>query len=186
MRIVLIHGFNVRDGGAGTVDKLVPFLEEAGHEVDKDEADYGWFGLWAVRFRKASAVRRIAKALEHADAVISHSNGSNYEHKALKALNGRGCYRVIRLSPALNRTTGAAKNVGRCYVYHTLSDVWTWLSGWLPWHPWGRQGWRGYLGRDDRIVNRDFSDTIRGHSGWFDDDAVAYVADEILLSLEAP
>ena len=26
MRVVLVHGFNVRDGGAGTVDRLIPRL----------------------------------------------------------------------------------------------------------------------------------------------------------------
>ena len=28
MKIVLLHGFNVRDGGKGSIDKLEPFLKK--------------------------------------------------------------------------------------------------------------------------------------------------------------
>jgi hypothetical protein len=184
MHIVLIHGFNVSDGGAGTVDKLAPYLEAAGHTVDKDEADYGKLGFWKVRFGRFSAVRRITRALEGADVAISHSNGGNYANKALKALHGRGWYREVRISPALNRKTAAAENVARCTVFFTKSDLWVWLAGFLWFHPWGRQGQKGYKGTDPRMINLDFSDTVKGHSGWFDDDQVEATAKEIIEALK--
>lgn len=185
MRIVLIHGFNVRDGGAQTIDKLRPYLEQAGHEVECDAADYGFFGLWAVRFRKHGAVLRIANALKKADAVIDHSNGANFEHKALSLIEQHGGhYKVVRLSPALNRSTAAAANVDHCTVFYTRTDFWVWVSGFLRFHPWGRQGQRGYQGTDTRMRNRDMSDLIQGHSDYFRDENVEFIANEVLIALE--
>ena len=186
MKIVLVHGFNVRDGGSETVDRLADYLEEAGHQVESDQADYGFFSLWMVRFRKHSAVLRIAEAIQDADAVVSHSNGANYAHKALKLVqhNDRQ-YLEVRLSPALNRSTAAAPGVTQCTVFHTLTDFWVWLSGFLPWHPWGRQGQRGYKGPDDRMRNWNMSDIVRGHSDYFTDENVKYISSEVLLALES-
>ena len=184
-KIVLIHGFNVKDGGRNTVDKLAPHLREAGYTVETDEADYGFFSLWMVRFAKHSAVLRIANALKSADIVISHSNGSNYENMALRLLDQhKKEYVSFRLSPALNRKTPYPVSVKRGFVFHTMSDFWVWVSGFLPFHPWGRMGQRGYSGQDSRIINRDFTDLIRGHSDWFKNGNAKFVASEILTALE--
>jgi len=185
MKIVLIHGFNVKDGGANTVDRLAPGLIKAGHYCEMDEADYGFFNLWKVRFRKHSAIVRIAKACETADVVIDHSNGANFENKALKLLDHHDKeYIVIRLSPALNRKTSAANNVVHCSVFHTKTDFWVWLSGFIPFHPWGRQGQFGYKGSDIRMENRDVTDIIRKHSDYFKDENVDRVVKEILHIME--
>ena len=187
MRIVLIHGFNVKDGGASTVDRLAPYLIKAGHFCDMDEADYGWIGLLGVRLRKHAAVRRIAHAIETADVIISHSNGANYETKALKLhQRHKPRYQIIRLSPALNSKEPVPTNVDRGTVFFSRSDFWVWLSGFLPAHPWGRQGQHGYTGTDTRIDNRDFSDLIKGHSDWFSDENIEFIAKEIILTLEQP
>jgi len=184
MKIVLIHGFNVKDGGQRTVDRLTPYLEAAGHTVDKDEADYGYYNLFQVRFRKHKAVARIALALKNADAVISHSNGSNYEAKALRLLEKRDKqYKIVRLSPALNAKQSIPENVSKGWVYFTRSDKWVWLSGFLLFHSWGRQGQKGYLGDDRRIQNRDCSDLIKGHSDWFNGENIELIADEVVRSL---
>ena len=37
MKFVLVHGFNVKDGGKNTVDQLAPFILNASHTVDLDE-----------------------------------------------------------------------------------------------------------------------------------------------------
>lgn len=184
MRIVLVHGFNVRDGGAKTVDRLAPYLHDAGHEVDIDDADYGPFSLWDVRFRKHKAVVRIARALESADAVVSHSNGANYEHKALRLLPPEPKKRVVRLSPAVDVNTGVAPCVNYGHVFHTRTDLAVWASRLLLFHPWGQQGRKGYLGNDRRVRNIDFSDIVKGHSDWFNDDNVEFVARAILRALE--
>ena len=185
-KVILVHGFNVRDGGKGTVDKLAPYLIKAGYYCDIDEADYGFLGLLAVRLRKFSAVRRIATALDTADVVITHSNGANFANKALKLREFHDQrYKVVSLSPALNSKARVPKNVEKGFVYYTRNDFWVWVSGFIPFHPWGRQGWHGYRGDDPRVVNRDCSDLIKSHSDWFADENIEFIADEIILSLEA-
>ena len=187
MKCVLIHGFNVKDGGARTVDKLAPYLIEAGHEVDLDEADYGYYSLLAVRFRKHRAVMRIAQAIQDADIVISHSNGGNYEDKALKTLEHRDkTYRVIRISPALNAKQRVPENIERGWVFFTRTDKWVWLSGLLRFHSWGRMGQKGFQGDDRRLENRDYSELIKGHSDWFADENIQFIADEVILALSKP
>jgi len=184
MRVVLVHGFNVKDGGANTVDKLAPYLITHGITPDTDEADYGYFSLLMVRLRKHSAILRIAKALEHSDAVVTHSNGANYAMKALRLVHKEGI-KVVHLSPACNSNTPFPKAVERGWVFFTHSDFWVWLSGFLPFHPWGQMGWRGYTGEDPRIENVDFTDVVNGHSGWFEGQNPEYFAAEIALKLRS-
>jgi hypothetical protein len=179
---VLVHGFNVRDAGAGSIDKLAPFLKEAGLHVETDSADYGYFSLFMVRFRKHSAVARIAAAIEAADVIVCHSNGANYAHKALRLLERRDRrYTEVRLSPALNRRTGTTSNVDRCFVFHTKTDWAVRIASWIPFgHPWGRQGAHGYKGNDSRIENIDATDIIKRHSDWFKPNYIRWVAKEII------
>ena len=182
MRIVLVHGFNVRDGGKHTIDKLAPYFIRAGYNVDTDEADYGFFSLWMVRFKKHSAIRRIIGALQNADAVVTHSNGANYTMKALNLLTGKKLH-VFHLSPAVNRNTLFPESVKRAVVYFTRTDFWVWISGFLPFHPWGRMGYSGAKTNDSRIQNRDFTDIVKGHSDWFSDDNIEFIAGTIILEL---
>ena len=175
MKIVLVHGFNVRDGGASTVDKLTPYLEQQGHQIDKDDADYGFFSLWMVRFRKHKAILRIAEALKEADVVIAHSNGANYVLKALKFVHPPK--QVIFLSPAANRRSKVPVSATKVDVFHTRTDFWVFLSGFLPFkHPWGWMGLKGTKGNDPRITNHDYTDIVKSHSDWFDDAHVATIA----------
>ena len=62
MKIVGVHGFNVRDKGARSIDALGDMLV---HDIpdaiyDADSADYDCYGLLKVRFRSKPAVKRIA------------------------------------------------------------------------------------------------------------------------------
>ena len=54
----LVHGFNVKDAGAGTVDRLVPHLTHAGFKCI--ELDYGYFNLLRVRLCNKAVARTIA------------------------------------------------------------------------------------------------------------------------------
>ena len=55
-RVVLVHGYNVRDKGKRSIDKLAPYLEWQGWDVDTDSADYGWWGLFMIYFRDKKKV----------------------------------------------------------------------------------------------------------------------------------
>lgn len=183
MRVVLVHGFNVRDKGVRSVDRLAEHFP-GWWDVDKDEADYGFFNLWKVRFARRGAIRRIAEALKTADAVVAHSNGCNYVMKALRFVPDSRRIKVFFLSPAVNRTTRFPKVVEKAIVLFTKADFWVFLSGFLPFHPWGWMGMLGPKGEDERVDARDFTDIVGSHSGWFKPDMAPFTAGIIILELE--
>lgn len=171
-RVVLVHGFNVTDGGRDTIDRLAPLLARSGYIVDTDGADYGYFGLLAIRFfggkRKRAVLDRLMRAFVRADVIITHSNGANFATQALNRF-GPGYMEsklVIHISPALNKKTRVPQAVKRMLVMHTPHDLPVWLSSLLLFHPWGKMGKVGYKGKDDRVENREFPQ-VKGHSDWF-------------------
>lgn len=172
MNFATVHGFNVKDNGARTVDQLVPFILEAGYLVDKDEADYGYFNIWMIRlFRtktRARVLHRLAKAFEHSDVIITHSNGGYFATLALEMMGEEynNTKLVIHISPAMDKNTDIPLAVKHQLVLHTKNDFWVKLSSWIPFFPWGRMGARGYSGEDNRNTNL-ADDSIPGHSAWF-------------------
>lgn len=183
MHIVLVHGFNVRDGGKRTIDKLAKHLQGYGHTVDTDTADYGLHGLIKVRFFNGQAVRRIRGALVLADAVITHSNGANYTTKALKTLTHK--VKVFHLSPALNKKKKVPAAVSVMHVFHTGHDKAVKAAKYLIAHPWGNMGRVGYKGKDKRVTNHDHTDRVPAHSDWFTNANAAYFASKINRLLRA-
>ena len=164
--VIGAHGFNVSDGGRGGFDKTYAVLEELGFTVH--QADYGWVFLFRVRrrsYKTADRIVEMTKLIGRPCVGIGHSNGCNILD--LAAHKGANFSRLIYFSPALNRSTKLAPQVKRCDVFHTASDLPTKLATFIPFSRWGRMGAKGYKGRDARYVNRDCSQMIKGHSGWF-------------------
>jgi hypothetical protein len=174
MRVVLIHGWNVKDGGKGTVDTLAPYFEELGWEVDSDEADYGFIfwrmlsiiGRWL--FTK-KIIKRLIPAVQKADMIVTHSNGANFATRAMKQLNNLydGTKIVVHISPALNRKTEPPRAVKAQLVIHTRKDSAVKAARWLIFSPWGSMGAWGYQGYDERVDNADFTNIASGHSAHF-------------------
>lgn len=167
--VVLVHGFNVRDSGAGSTDLLKPPLEASGYVVS--EFDYGWIGLLGA---KVGAKRR-AQALHsrHSSAyyAIGHSNGCALIWRAawLGSFNV-----VVLLNPALDRDVQWPPHLSGIHVYHTFGDMPTKLATYIPGVVWGSMGCRGALGGDHRIHNHrmdspDLDPAVRisSHSGIF-------------------
>ena len=172
MKFVLVHGFNDKTAGATTVDMLAPFIKNAGYIVDIDEGDYGYFNLLMIRmFKKKKRKRvlyRLSKAFETADVIITHSNGAYFTTEALDQLPSayNNTKLVIHISPALNSSTPIPEAVKAQLVLYTPHDGWVKLSSFLPLHPWGRMGARGYTG--DSNKNTSIKNAkIRKHSSWF-------------------
>lgn len=183
MKIVLIHGFNVKDNGAGSVDRLKPYLQARfpDADIDTDTADYGWDWLFKVHFfyMFGDTIKRIAQALKSADVVITHSNGANYCMKALKRISNRHL-KVVHLSPALNRGYKFRKRVfWSADIFHTLKDKIVGVSKFIPFSPWGDMGQVGSSSSMPYVRNHDWTKTINGHSDWFKDEHVEAVANGI-------
>lgn len=186
MRVVLVHGFNVTDKGRRSVDRLAEYFPKD-WDVDRDGADYGFFGLAAVRFpspKRRGAIQRIAKALENADAVVAHSNGGNFVLKALRRVKREKEISVFFLSPAANRTSEFSKAVDKAFIYFTQRDFWVFLSGFLAFHPWGWMGLKGAKTEDPRVINRDCTNIVYSHSGWFNQANAPFFAAQIEYELE--
>lgn len=171
MKIVLIHGFNVRDAGAGTIDTLAPYLEAAGHDIDKDGGDYGWHFLIKVRFGflHYEAVQRITCAIAAADAAILHSNGANYFNQAAELLHGiwpEKKLRAVYISPALDEDVSFPPNVERATVLFTPHDKPVRIARILRGHPWGAMGAYGPNPCPAHVTALEYP-SITGHSAWF-------------------
>jgi len=170
--IIFVHGFNVKDGGARTVDKLAWFARQEGYGVDIDQGDYGFFNLWMIRLIKSylrtRVLYRLAKACEEADVIVTHSNGANFVTQALNMLGAEfnNSKLVIHISPALDADTDIPQAVKHQLVLFTPHDKAVKLATFIPFHPWGRMGAIGYTGEDNRNTNHE-NDEIKSHSAWF-------------------
>jgi len=175
-RVILVHGFNVSDGGRGTTGQLARKLEKDGR-FDVVEFSTGWRGLIGVRVSNKRRAQQLAAKVKPNDILVGHSDGCNLVDQALHELSSLHPSKVncVYFNPALDRDTALAPIVNKCLVFHTESDKVVWLSKWLAFHPWGAMGMKGYKPvkanlQDNRYVNISYDAmgySNLGHSGVF-------------------
>lgn len=175
-RAWVLHGFNVRDGGQGSIDKLIPHLRSAGY--DPVEFDYGWLGPLGVKCLDGRLGKLLAKLVRPGDVVVAHSNGCCIAQLAAEA--GAPFDLMVFISPALDRDTPLPSQVRERHVWFTTSDEWVGKARWIPFVRWGDMGKVGFHpGNSDnpedlnhllRTTNYN-GEKIFGvklaHSGWF-------------------
>ncbi len=161
--VILTHGFNVKDGGAGSIDKLKPYLGD----FRLLEADYGWFGLLSVRLYNDNIARMIKGMTPPQSIGIGHSNGCTLLMKACEF--GASFRHLILINPALDKDTKIPLQVDRVDVLHNNYDNVVTASRFRPWHPWGEMGRTGYRGDDPRVFNHETFHLfgVQGHSEVF-------------------
>lgn len=162
--IVLAHGFNVKDGGKETIDKLLPYLKN--HTVL--QADYGFFGLFGVRFFNKNIASVVAGMTPYGAIGIGHSNGSDILLEACRA--GANFSRLILINPALDRDTEFPDGMlARIDVLHNKDDRVVDTARLFLFHPWGDMGRVGYTGNDKRVRNHETKALFNasGHSDVF-------------------
>lgn len=163
--LVLAHGFNVKDGGKNTIDKLRHFL--GGHNVL--QADYGYFDLFGVRFFNKHIAKVVAGMTPAGSIGIGHSNGCDILLRACHM--GAGFSRLILINPALDNDADFPWNgkLRRIDVLHNVDDTVVTTSRFMLFHPWGDMGRVGYTGRDTRVINHETKRLFNasGHSDVF-------------------
>jgi len=169
----LVHGFNVSDGGSGSIARLRPFLEAAGFEVKLFR--YGWTALLMIlpitaRLLNRRLARLLADVIDAGDIVIGHSNGACIAK--LAADLGAPIGQLILINPALDADVTFAPQIGRIQIWHSPSDRPVAIARILPRHPWGDMGAIGYRGRyDPRVASYNkengFPISSREHSDIF-------------------
>lgn len=150
----IVHGFNVRDRGKGTLDLLQPHLNEAGYTVY--DRDYGWKGLLGVRIHNARVAQQIANSAQEGDIGVGHSNGCTI--LAMAADAGAPFDGLILINPALPNDRVFAPRLKWVDVYYSTGDLAVAAAmalRLLPWnwggHQWGDMGRVGYRGSDPRV-----------------------------------
>lgn len=150
-RAILVHGFNVSDGGAGTTDTLRAGLEAKGFEVV--EFDTKWRrgllrDLISVRMDNGKRARRLASMLQSGDILIGHSNGCAIIDMACWYLasicSGAPKVGCLYLNPALDVDTPLAPQVAACWVMHSPTDKTVKKAALLFKSRWGAMGAYGY------------------------------------------
>lgn len=187
---VEVHGFNVTDGGERSIGRAGDRLEQLGYQIERDEADYGYFNFFMIRFGKWSEYRktlyrRLQGAFATADFIITHSNGANFATQALYGMPRREKkLLLINFSAALDRDTEIPHAVDMQVNYCTPYDWIVKVSALIPFYEWGSMGAHGYCGRGPN-VNLIYDGTInspkvKGHSAWFREPAI----DPVIESLD--
>lgn len=171
MRAHLIHGFNVSDGGVGTVGNLRPFF------ADAVLYKIGMIGLANLRCKNKKIVDELLPHIGPEDVIVGHSNGALICHRLLQA--GARPKAVVLINPALRRDTRFPRDV-RVLCLHTKGDftvlmgrAWSRLVslGKIRPHGWGAAGYYGITTGQKNVINIDMGGKewakvrIRSHSG---------------------
>ncbi|MCK5015799.1 MAG: hypothetical protein KAS32_01905 [Candidatus Peribacteraceae bacterium] len=137
-RVILIHGFNVHDGGASTVDLLIPGIKARGFRVV--EYDYGWRGLLGSLLLNQHDADKLILQHQPGDIYIGHSNGCAILSRAID--DGLGAENVIFIHPALDRDWEPPENTQVKYlsVFYSSRDRATRAARFIPWVRWGEMG----------------------------------------------
>ncbi len=180
-KIFLIHGFNVTDEGQDTVVKAGRFFQGTINTMVINYP-YGWFGLIGVMLKNkkiaaALAKSAVVKSFNVDVSAIGHSNGCAIIIEA--ARQGAHFDQVVLINPALKSKTRFPMSIKRVLVIYTKHDTATRVARFLEKIPflkflipdcWGAMGAVGYRGSyDDRVTNADLSDSLNGHSDFFED-----------------
>ncbi len=172
-RAILVHGFNVTDGGAGSIDTLSNLLAAMNMRVK--QFDYGWLFIFGVLFKNKKIAKELKAIVKPGDVGIGHSNGCALLLKA--AVGGAPFKTLIFINPALESDALIPDHVEQVLVFYTHGDKavkaakWARISiGWLfRGFQWGEMGAVGYTGKDDdnRVTNINLDKYSHSHSGIF-------------------
>jgi hypothetical protein len=179
----LLHGFNVSDGGSGSVDKLAPFFTVNG--VPVVDHNYGWVGLLGLRRRNQRTVQRILPTIKQGDVLLAHSNGCLIAWELVEA--GAPLAAVICVQPALRKDTVWRPDVQVLCLHNdedwvvSLGRMWgRFASVANPWrdrHGWGAAGRHGFTSGQPNVTNWNTGigpAPAEGHSGIFETAPVLY------------
>lgn len=193
---VLVHGFNVKDGGASTIGRLDEWLTFQGCIVER--FIYPRIGLFGARSRNDELANKLCGFVNALPArkgdtitLYCHSNGATLaylmtKHFLYRALSSNGIHlNLVLINPALEREVTFSSNIDQIRVFYSEDDTpvkWGhalrrflgWFGLEATWRPWGDMGRYGYRGPIDlrvqssshRSATPGFGGEI-GHSGCF-------------------
>lgn len=181
----LIHGFNVSDNGAGTIDKFAPLLKQRGYIVKN--VDYGYNFLARVKLCNKNYARFLSEIAEPESLIIGHSNGCAIA--LLASQMGAPFSQMVFINPALNRNVKIGPEVHDVHVWHSPGDIAVKAASLIPSSIWGDMGAHGYTGDDYRVKNYNKQDNYmissKSHSDMFEPAKFEFFAPLILNEVQA-
>jgi len=191
--VILIHGFNVSDGGEDTVGKLKKFYLQHPNTTVRSFTYQSQPGiirdLLMTRFCNDDLAEDLAnmitKKYEMFDniIVVGHSNGAAIAHLASRMLVAPvHVDKYVYIQPALKAHLPRSESVSAIDIYHNRSDRVVGLSKWLFWRasarPWGEMGSVGYIGPEDphtlSLDTENSYEPASGHSGIFEENKILF------------
>ncbi len=164
-RILLVHGWNIRDRGERTMGGIRDELAARGFDVVLLSPGHlrGWR---ETRHRSRQLAKTWAVQTKPGDVLVGHSNGCRI---AWEMSQHPGCLAdlAVWIQPALDGYLLPGRCIRRCLVLWNRNDRVVWWARLLPWSDWGDMGRRGPvpieggLGRDRRLLAVEMG---RGHS----------------------
>jgi len=180
-QVLLVHGFNVWDGGLASVAELSTYFEE--YDCPVHVIKYGHFGLWDVRTKNDNIALQVATFIGNSQRpviVVGHSNGAAIIYLSM-ILHGAKPARVVYINPALNRDIDFPTNCPQYDVWHSPSDRPVGLAKYLlptKFRPWGDMGAVGPTHRAPHIhvynKEHDYCVISQTHSDVFLPEKIAY------------
>ena len=175
---LLVHGFNVKDGGIATVQTMEKHFKALSNQAVFNW-NYGHFNLMNVIFQNKKVAKKIKDYVGKIEAgksiyAVGHSNGCAILVNS--ARQGARYDKLLLINPALKVDTVFPKNIGQIIVVHTNNDKPTNVAGILDKIPflclaipnaWGAMCKVGYQGKDKRVTNLDMTSVLKGHSDFF-------------------
>lgn len=156
-RAIIVHGFNVSDGGKSTTGRLAALMHRNYTVIRfKTQWKRGLLrDLWSVRHRNEKRAKALASIIRPGDLLIGHSNGCALIDMALHQLASLhpATVKVAYFNPALDKDAPLAANVEKCLLFYTPSDHTVWKAKLLPFHPWGEAGRTGYKAKDESLCD---------------------------------
>lgn len=154
---ILVHGFNVHDGGRGSVGKLRPFFANIG--IPYLLVDYGFFDLIKTYTSNKKVAKRLADSIRTAKisnpdnkiVVVGHSNGCAIIYLACKHYDAP-IDKAVFINPALDSDIIRPTTLKSLDVWYSPSDKPVKWARLLPWHIWGDMGRVGYTGVKDSMI----------------------------------
>lgn len=195
--VILVHGFNVYDGGRQSTAKLRPFFAAAG--IPYLMLEYKHWNPISSRNGNDKLAKQLTKAAVAAQlagytvVALGHSNGCAIIHRATTTYHAP-IIKAIYINPALVASFSAGHYVEECHIWHSPSDSPVQWAKWLPYsavRPWGEMGAIGYTGVDQRCINHnkqtDYRISSKTHSDVFKAEKLAYFGRKIVecVSLES-
>ena len=167
----LIHGFNVRDMGKGSIDKLLHYIPNS------LDYDYGYVGLISLKKVNRRTINEFLEVIKPGDTIVAHSNGCLIAYQIAERIPIDA---IVCINPALRRDTIWPENTAvLCLANKTdwiveLGRIWARLVslGCIKTHGWGSAGRHGFTSDQPNVKNWHTDDwfwlyPVTGHSGLF-------------------